>query len=136
MKKFLAFLILVLIGIQFIAVERTNPPVKYDFYAPADVKTIIKRACYDCHSNETKWPWYAKVAPMSLLAVSDVNNGRKHLNFTEWEQYSGNLEEIKLKIWQEIKDESMPPLQYRIIRGDGKLTQDEKSIIRNWTGGN
>ena len=83
MKKLTALLILVLIGIQFIPVERTNPPVVLDVDAPPQVKEILKKACYDCHSNDTEWAWYTKIAPMSFLAIKDVDEGREHLNFSE-----------------------------------------------------
>jgi hypothetical protein len=130
MKKLIAVVILALIGIQFIPVERTNPPVTSDIVAPAKVKEVLKRACYDCHSNETNWVWYTKVAPSSFLAVSDVNNARKHLNFSEW-----NLnKEAKAKeeIWDELREEQMPPWQYKIFHSEAKLTIEEKNLIRNW----
>jgi uncharacterized membrane protein len=130
MKKILIALIIVLVGIQFIPVERTNPPVKNEIDAPADVKAILKKTCYNCHSNETNWVWYTKIAPASFLAVSDVNDGRKHLNFSEWDI---NKEmKAKEEIWDEVREEQMPPWQYRIFHSESKLTQEEKDIIRNW----
>lgn len=78
MKKFIAFLVVVFIGIQFIPVERTNPPVVSDIDAPSDIKDILRKACYDCHFNETNWAWYTKIAPMSLLTAKDVEEGRKN----------------------------------------------------------
>ena len=98
MKKFIIFLVVVIIGIQFIPVERTNPPVVSDIDAPSEVKDILRKACYDCHSNETKWVWYTKIAPASFLAVKDVNEGREHLNFSEWGNYTSKTEEIKKEI--------------------------------------
>lgn len=130
MKKFIAFIVVVLIGIQFIPVERTNPPVQSDIDAPANVKAIFKKACYNCHSNETEWVWYTKVAPASFLAVKDVNDGRKHLNFSEWDLNK----ELKHKeeIWDEIREEQMPPWQYKIFHKEAKLSIEEKDLIRNW----
>lgn len=132
MKKFIAFVVVVVIGIQFIPVERTNPPVQSDIDAPSDVKAILKKACYDCHSNETNWVWYTKVAPMSFLAVKDVNDGRKHLNFSEWGSYTNKTEKIMDEIWEEVREERMPPWQYRVVHSESKLTPEEKSVIRNW----
>jgi len=130
MKKFIAFLVVVIIGIQFIPVERTNPPVQSEIDAPAEIKAIFKKACYDCHSNETNWAWYTKVAPSSFLAVKDVNDGRKHLNFSEW---NFNKEsKYKEEIWDEIREEQMPPWQYKIFHSGAKLTQEEKNLLRNW----
>lgn len=132
MKKLIAFLVVVIVGIQFIPVERTNPPVQSDIDAPSDVKAILKKACYDCHSNETNWVWYTKVAPMSFLAVKDVNDGRKHLNFSEWGSYTDKTDKVMDEIWEEVREEQMPPWQYRVLHSEAKLTPEEKSLIRNW----
>src|SRR5262245_60103796 len=66
---------------QLITIQRTNPPLKGDLAAPPHIKTLLTRACYDCHSNETRWPWYACIAPVSWLIVHDVERGRQELNF-------------------------------------------------------
>lgn len=133
MKKFIAFLVVVLIGIQFISVEQTNPPVEAEIYAPSEVKAIFKKACYDCHSNETNWVWYTKVAPISFLLTSHVKDGRKHLNFSEWGLYDPKKAEKKMEeIWEEVRDEEMPPWLYRVGHSEAKLTPEEKNTIRNW----
>jgi hypothetical protein len=132
MKKFITFLVVVIIGIQFIPVERTNPPVTSDIDAPANIKEILRRACYDCHSNETNWAWYTKVAPASFLAVKDVNDARKKINFSEWGNYTNKTEKMKDEIWDEIREEQMPPWQYKIFHKEAKLTPEEKNILRNW----
>lgn len=130
MKKLIAFVVVVLIGIQFIPVERTNPPVQSEIMAPDNIKAIFKKACYDCHSNETNWAWYTKVAPASFLAAKDVHDGRKHINFSEW---SINKEaKYKEAIWDEVREEQMPPWQYKIFHSEAKLTIQEKDLIRNW----
>lgn len=134
MKKFLIFLVIVIVGIQFIPLEQNNPPVENDLFASNEVKDILRKACYDCHSNETDWAWYTKVAPVSWLVTSDVNNGRKHLNFSEW----GNLraseqDKIKEEIWEEVREETMPLWQYRIMHPSTKLSIEEKNVLRNWT---
>jgi uncharacterized membrane protein len=132
MKKFIAFLVVVLIGIQFIPVERTNPPVVSDIDAPSAVKDILRKACYDCHSNETNWAWYTKIAPASFLAVKDVNEGRENLNFSEWGNYTNKTEKIKEEIWEEVREERMPPWMYRVSHSESKLTPEEKNLLRNW----
>jgi mono/diheme cytochrome c family protein len=130
MKKALIALVIIFVGIQFIPVERTNPPVKSEVDAPPEVKAIFKRACYDCHSNETKWLWYSKVAPVSFLISDDVKTGRRHLNFSEW---NVNKEaKAKDEIWDMIRNEEMPPWKYKIMHSEAKLTQEDKNIIRNW----
>jgi hypothetical protein len=130
MKKLIAFIVLVLIGIQFIPVDRTNPPVQSEISAPDNVKSIFKRACYNCHSNETKWVWYTKIAPASFLAAKDVNDGRRHLNFSEWN--INKESKYKEEIWGEIREEQMPPWQYKIFHKEAKLSIEEKDLIRNW----
>lgn len=132
MKKLIALLVLVLIGIQFVPVERTNPLVVYDIDAPANIKTVLKKACYDCHSNETEWAWYTEIAPLSFLTVKDVNEGREHLNFSEWGNYTNKLGQVKNEIWEEVREEHMPPWMYRVVHSDAKLSQEEKDILRNW----
>ncbi|NWF50964.1 MAG: heme-binding domain-containing protein [Ignavibacteriaceae bacterium] len=136
MKKFLIFLLIVLVGIQFIPVERTNPEVKNDLLTSAEVKNILVRSCYDCHSNQTEWTWYSKIAPASWLIVSDVNSGREHLNFSEWGNYKRNKqEELKREIWEEVLNENMPLWTYRIIHPSSKLNEAEKELIRAWSTG-
>ena len=132
MKKFIIFLVVVIVGIQFIPVERTNPPVQSDIDAPPEVKAIFKKACYDCHSNETNWVWYTKLAPVSFLTINDVTEGRKKLNFSEWDNYFGKMDEVKKEIWEEVREEQMPPWTYRISHSESKLTPEEKNLLRNW----
>lgn len=130
MKKVILVLVVIFIGIQFIPVERTNPPIINEISAPPEVKAILKKACYDCHSNETNWVWYTKIAPVSFLTSSDVSKGRHHINFSEW-----NVEKeakAKEEIWDEVSEEQMPPWQYKLMHSEAKLTQEEKNVIRNW----
>ncbi|MFO7526369.1 MAG: heme-binding domain-containing protein [Ignavibacteriaceae bacterium] len=133
MKKFWILVIIVLVGIQFIPNEQHNPPVEYDLSAPNDVKDILRKACYDCHSNETNWAWYTKVAPLSWLTTSDVNNGRKKLNFSEWgNMRTSDQAKMKEEIWEEVREENMPLWQYRIMHPSTKLSIEEKNALRNW----
>lgn len=133
MKKFIIFWVVVLAGIQFIPVKQTNPPVENDLLASIKVKDILKRACYDCHSNETNWTWYTQIAPVSFLVASDVNKGREKINFSEWGNL-GIMDQMKMKekIWEEVREEQMPLWQYRILHGNSKLSIEEKNIIRAW----
>lgn len=134
MKKILIVLVVIFIGIQFIPVERTNPPVTQEVNAPENVKAILKKACYDCHSNETNWYWYTKIAPASFLVSKDVNKGREQVNFSEWGKVAGKESKVKEEIWEEVRDEKMPPWQYRIMHSEVKLTDEEKNILRRWAG--
>jgi len=126
-------LILAFIGIQYVEVERTNPPVTADVNAPTEVKNIFKSSCYDCHSNETVWPWYSKIAPISWLIVNDVMDGRKKLNFSEWEKfYSDKRTKLKKKIWDEINQDEMPKDIYTIMHTNAKLDIIQKNTIKKW----
>src|SRR5688500_14545423 len=79
--------LLILVGIQFIPVQRTNRLGTGDPQAPRNVQWILRRACYDCHSTETRWPIWAYVAPLSWQVVADVDKARKFLNFSDWASY-------------------------------------------------
>jgi len=101
---------------------------------PDSVKQILKTSCYDCHSNETVYPWYAYVAPVSWLVSRDVRIGRKKLNFSEWE----NLDKIKKatqldNISDEVDDEEMPMPIYLVMHSDAKLTQEQRNALIAWT---
>src|SRR5688572_19601769 len=90
-------ILLLLVAIQFVPVDRVNPPVEAEVPALANVRAILRRACYDCHSNETVWPWYSQVAPVSWLVVRDVREGREELNFSTWNRITTQKQVKKLK---------------------------------------
>ena len=92
-------------AIQLVPVERTNPPVETEAQPLPATKEVLKRACYDCHSNETKWPWYSYVAPASWLVVDDVHQARENLNFSTWNLYDSE-EQLDLieKSWEKAVD--------------------------------
>ena len=125
-----------MVAIQLYPTKRENPPVEADLEAPAEVKAILKRSCYDCHSNETKWRWYAYVAPVSWFIASDVDEGRGHLNFSKWGQYSAKKRRTKA---EEVLDETsggdMPPPSYVRMHSDAKLSPNEIEILRRWASG-
>ena len=113
--------------------DRSNPPVTAPLEAPPEVDAILRRACYDCHSNETTWPWWSYVAPSSFLVTEDVAGGRHELNFSHW----GEMEDIdrvyfREQCWEEIDHGDMPPVQYTMFREKGRLTDAEKEVIRKW----
>ena len=133
MKKFLIILVMVLIGIQFIPVERTNPPVSWDISAPESVASILRTSCYDCHSNETVWPWYSHIAPISFMVASDVEEGRKHLNFSEWDKYDGSKRQKLLEeIIEEVEKEDMPLTAYTFTHPNAKLDPYRINLLKDW----
>jgi len=133
MKKIFIALVIILIGIQFIPVERTNPPVSLDIGAPDNISTILRTSCYDCHSNETIWPWYSYIAPVSFLIAGDVKDGRKNLNFSEWNKY-GSEKQIKLleEMIEEVEKENMPLTSYTFTHPNAKLDPYRINLIKDW----
>ena len=132
---YLSLLLGIFIIFQLIpSYEKTNPPVdrSKEIKPPKDVMAIFKRSCYDCHSNETKWPWYADVAPMKWAVRRDVIEGRKALNFSEWQNYSKDKQEkLKREIYRSVII-AMPLPQYLWIHRDAKLSKKDIKIIQNW----
>lgn len=122
-----------LIAGQFIPVDRDNPPVESDISAEPEVKTILRRACYDCHSNETAWPWYSRIAPVSWLIVNEVREGREELNFSTWNRYSTQQQVKKLKeSWEKVVEGEMPPWFYLAVHRDVRLSAEERARLRQW----
>src|SRR4051812_17472697 len=109
-------LVVVLIGIQAIPVNRVNPARASSVPAPQNVSAILKRSCYDCHSNETVWPWYSHVAPFSWLIARDVHQGRRELNFSTWDSMTARRQARKMKeTSKEVEEKEMPPFVYLIV---------------------
>lgn len=128
-------LLVAFIAMQLIPVEKTNPAVGGDIVAPDEVKDILRRACYDCHSNETRWPWYTYVAPVSWLASKDVIEGRGSLNFSEWEDNHADEdpgEAFRDYYWESIENGSMPLWFYIPLHPEAKLTEQDLAILKKW----
>lgn len=134
MKKLFWLLLIAFIAIQFIPVDRTNPPVTADFNGPTQIKEILKTSCYDCHSNETKYEWYHKVAPASWLVARDVKKGRDELNFSEWGNMSNSdKRKMREEIWEEVEEGEMPMKIYTVMHKDAVLSHDQKEAIQTWS---
>jgi len=124
---------LALVAAQFVPVDRSNPPVQGEVEAPPEVRAILKRACYDCHSNETTWPWYGRVAPVSWLLQRDVREGRKEVNFSVFGQYP---DKRRLRKWVEIPEQvekgEMPPWFYTAIHREARLSDADRAALVRW----
>ena len=134
-KQTIIILIIVclLLLLQLLPVTRSNPPVAAEIQAPADVQTFLQRACYDCHSNQTKWPWYSYVAPVSWFIIHDVEEGREHLNFSEWESYPESKQHNTMEdILDEVTAGDMPLWEYRILHPEAKLENTELELLKQW----
>jgi cytochrome c551/c552 len=118
---------------QLVPVDRTNPAVESDVAVPGPVNAALRRACYDCHSNETAWPWYSRVAPISWLIARDVYEGRRELNFSTWSAYEPTRRAKKLKkTVEEIREGEMPPWYYVILHPEAKLADADRAEIERW----
>lgn len=118
---------------QFFTTERVNSIASGDIAAPPEIESTLRRACYDCHSNETRWPWYSGVAPVSWIFGSEVERGRKQINFSEWGSYYPATRRRKLQ-WtsRAIRAEAMPPWSYRLMHPDSRLTERDRAMLEQW----
>ncbi len=133
-------LVVIIVGIQFIRPDHTNPPVdetmtiQANLQVPDEINTLIRRSCYDCHSNETEWPWYSHVAPVSWLVSDDVAGGRRHMNFSEWGTYKkGKVLSILEGMCEETSEGGMPLPIYLIMHSDAALTPDQINALCDWS---
>ncbi len=139
-KRVLLAGIAVLVVAQFIPVTGTNPSVDptQTMFArmtvPAEVAGILTRACQDCHSHQTTWPWYSRIAPVSWLVAYDVYAGRHELNFSEWGRYAARRQDRKLKeICEQVERGKMPMPIYAVVHPQAKLTASDRKAICDWT---
>lgn len=124
------------IVIQFVPISRTNPPVETEIPAPDQVRAILQRSCYDCHSNKTVWPWYSHVAPVSWLVASDVSEARSHMNFSTWNRYTEAKRASRIgDIWDEVSKGDMPPFDYLLMHRNAVLSASDLQVLRAWSNG-
>jgi hypothetical protein len=136
LKYAIGILAVGLIVAQFIQPERpgapANPAISFAAVAkpPAEVAAVIGRACRDCHSNQTVWPWYSRISPVSWLVAGDVKEGRAKLNFSQWNIYGPEMTRIKMgEICEQVKKGDMPPWYYRPMHPEAKVTPSEASAL-------
>ena len=136
MKNFIYIVIAILLLLQFIPTNIENPKTskELEIKVSPELMGIFKRSCYDCHSNEVKFPWYSSVAPASFYVQRHVNLGRKWLNFSTWENYSEEEKDKKLKGIFRTVYAAMPLASYVSLHKEAKLTKEEIKLIRDWTG--
>jgi hypothetical protein len=123
------------IAIQLVPVNRTNPSVQSDFRGSTEVVSVLRRACYDCHSNETTWPWYSRIAPVSWVIARDVHAGRAALNFSTWNQLSADKQAESIReSWKEVAEGEMPTWFYLALHPEARLSPADQSVLRAWSG--
>jgi hypothetical protein len=139
LKWISAALVAVFALLQFTSPPPTNPPVAsgHDLMAtnppPPQIAALLRTACYNCHSYETKWPWYSHIAPVSWLVAGDVTRGRERLNFSDWpralpERAAKRLERIS----EEVDYKDMPPAKYTLLHPEARLTAAQREQLMHW----
>ena len=133
-----AFLLL----IQFLGPEKSNPPIdplrtiEAHLKITSEVSAIFERACQNCHSHKTEWPWYSNVAPVSWFVIDNVNFGRSFMNLSDWAQYDGE-EVIRLleQTCELVKAGEMPTLPYQWMHDESHLSEQDIQAICEWAEG-
>jgi hypothetical protein len=138
-KFALLVMALAFVGVQFVPIERnhtTRPPVSDLFEAraaPDEVRTAIEHACYDCHSDHTRYPWYASVQPIGWWLGRHIKQGKADLNFSEFNSYSPKKAARKLEeSYDDIDENEMPLRSYRWLHPEARLSPDQKQAVLNW----
>jgi len=138
-KIIVLILIVVFVGIQFIPTKRnqSNSISASDFMVvynvPQQIETKIKVSCYNCHSNNTQYPWYNKIQPLSWFMEKHIEEGKAELNFSVFGDYSVRRQKSKLKSTvSQIKDDEMPMSSYTLFHRDAKLSESDKELITEW----
>lgn len=136
----LIILLLVLIAIQLVQPARNTSgevlpsDISKTVSLPENVHTLLRTACYDCHSNHTRYPWYSYVQPVGWILVNHIKEGKKELNFSEFGSYPERRQQSKLKaIADQVRDGEMPLYSYTIIHRKARLSNEEKAVIIHWT---
>lgn len=126
--KILGWLLAVFVVIQFVPFghDHTDPPVtKEPPWDSPQTRELFGRACFDCHSNQTTWPWYSNVAPVSWLVERDVNGGRRHMNFSQWDKPQRHAKDVA----GEVNSGDMPPWFYLPMHPRARLSDAEKQAL-------
>ena len=124
---------------QLMPVQRPNQSSTQskagDIAAPPRIEATLRRACYDCHSDETHWPWYSAIAPVSWLVAHDVDYGRREMDFSQWQNYYPATRVRKLEwMGRALHEEVMPPWPYRLMHPRARLSNEERNALEQWAG--
>lgn len=132
-------LVIFLVIAQFFQIDKTNPISEptADFITlekpPQKMAKLLKAACYDCHSNQTEYPWYTNVSPVNWWVKGHIDHGREHLNFSEWGNYSAKKAKHKLEECVEFVEETkMPLMSYWLVHHEAKLSKEQRASMVAW----
>ena len=121
------------IALQFIPVDRSSPPVTQNVIAPPEVETILRRACYACHANETTWPWYGYLAPASWLMAYGVGAGREAVNYSTWPRddasQAARLAAVSVT---SVEQGQMPPAYHTLLERGGTVSPEDLKLLKAW----
>lgn len=121
------------LAVQFVPVDRSNPARQTRVPASPEARAVLQRACYDCHSNEVRWPWYSYVAPVSWLVAKDVKEGRAALNFSTWNLLSADEQTEAFKeSWEKVQEGEMPLWFYLPLHPSAKLSPADRAVLQSW----
>ena len=140
MKRFIVIFVIVFIGIQFFRPAKnlsTTPPGPDDLTVmhppPASVQAVLERACYDCHSSNTRYPWYAEVQPVAWWLNHHIEEAQEHFSFAEFGSLTQKRQLHKLEeLIEEVEEKKMPLPSYKILHSDAELTDDEIKTLTDW----
>ena len=129
----------VVVCIQFVRPARTNPPTDSTrtlfarMHVPPQTAAVLERACRDCHSNDTRWPWYSNVAPVSWFVIDHVNHGRRHFNYSDWAQYKpADAAKLIKDSCTVVRKGSMPLPEYVRLHSETRLTPHDIEALCSW----
>ncbi len=138
-KKIAIALLVVLVGMQFFRPDKNQAEGDYvaafvaETQPSPEVQGILKSACYDCHSANTNYPWYSNVAPISYWLADHIEEGKEHLDFSDWANYTDKKKDHKLEeLVEEVKEGEMPLNEYTWTHADARLTQEQITALLTW----
>ncbi|UPY78147.1 heme-binding domain-containing protein [Leptospira weilii] len=132
-KKLLLSLITAILFLQFLPIRPPEGTNRNEIQTSDEVKKILRKSCYDCHSDLTEWPWYSKIFPVNVYLYNHVEEGKVELNFSEWNSLSKKAKSTKGdSILETLEEGEMPPRDYVLLHPSAKVTQEELQVLKNW----
>ena len=140
MKNKIALVVILIFSVlQLISIDKIpfEEPTSSDLFAieeaPEEVKKLIQTICYNCHSNQIVYPWYSNLAPVSWWIQDHIDHGRKHLNFSNWAEYTADKKAHKAEEgYEEVEKEKMPLPSYEFGHSEARLSDEERKLLVDW----